>query len=106
MHYGVPDINVGILEDVWVNHLEHRLSAKVITALAVVAVGVWVAAPGAVVAALPMLVLALCPLSMLVMVLLMRGSRLRMQVAELEARWAGASDEPADPAPAVWHAGR
>jgi hypothetical protein len=107
-----------------VQYLKHCLNPKVIAAVLVVAAGIWVFAPGAFAAALPVLVLAICPLSMLAMVLLMRGSEqganssaaeppqhalrssgdadnsttaaLRAQVAELEARLAAAS-QSADP---------
>lgn len=102
-------------------HLRHCLHPKVIAALVVIVVGVWVFAPGASAAALPVLVLAVCPLSMLALVLLMRDggpetgpsdlpaessqqaqgwsddaqdqaiTTLRMWVAELEARLAAAS---------------
>ena len=54
-------------------HLRHCLNPRVITGLAVVAAGVWVFAPGAFAAALPLLILAICPLSMIGMMLLMRG---------------------------------
>jgi hypothetical protein len=87
------------------HHLKHCLSPKVIAGLAVVAVGIWVLAPGGFAAALPVLILAVCPLSMVGMMLLMsrRGhgdgppadgagaqdhetEDLRAQVAELERR--------------------
>lgn len=102
-------------------YLKHCLQPKVIAALVVIAVGVWVFVPGAFAAALPVLVFAVCPLSMLAMVLLMRDggpetgpsdllaessqqaqgwfddaqdqaiTTLRTRVAELEARLAAAS---------------
>jgi hypothetical protein len=46
------------------------LNWKVVAGLAVIAVAIWIVAPSVLVAALPLLVLAACPLSML---LLMRG---------------------------------
>lgn len=55
-------------------HLKYCINPKVIAGLAVVAAGVWVFAPGAFAAALPLLILAICPLSMIGMVFLMRGS--------------------------------
>ncbi len=52
------------------------LDWRVIAGLAAVALGVWVLAPDLVGTALPLLLLAACPLSMLVMVpLMMRGTR-------------------------------
>lgn len=56
-------------------HLKHCLNPKVIAGLAVAAVGVWVFAPGAFAAALPLLVLAICPLSMVGMMYMMRGGQ-------------------------------
>lgn len=53
-------------------HLKHCLNPKVIAALAVVALGVWVFAPGVFAAALPLLVFAICPLSMAAMMHMMR----------------------------------
>lgn len=55
-------------------HLKHCINPKVIAGLAAVAVGVWVFAPGAFAAALPLLILAICPLSMIGMMYMMRGS--------------------------------
>jgi len=49
------------------NALKMCLNWKVVAGLAVVGLGVTLLAPGAVVAALPLLVLAACPLSMIVM---------------------------------------
>lgn len=40
---------------------------KVVAALATAGIGIWALAPGAVAAAVPLLVLAACPLSMVVM---------------------------------------
>lgn len=55
-------------------HLKHCLNPKVIAALAAVAVGVWMFAPSAFAAALPLLIFAICPLSMVGMMYMMRGS--------------------------------
>ncbi len=63
-------------------HLKHCLNPKVIAAVVAVAAGVYVFAPGVFAAALPALILAICPLSMVAMVLLMRG------------RGRGRADEP------------
>lgn len=49
------------------------LNPRVIAALAAVAVGIYVLAPGLFAAALPLLVLAACPLSMLIMMRAMGG---------------------------------
>jgi hypothetical protein len=55
-------------------NLKHCLNPKVIAAVVAVAAGVYVfAPPGVFAAALPALILAICPLSMVAMVLLMRG---------------------------------
>lgn len=48
------------------------LNWKVMVGLAVVGVGIWVLAPQFIGAALPLLLLAVCPLSMLIMVFAMR----------------------------------
>ena len=50
------------------------LDWRVLVSLAAVGVGIYVVAPGAVVAALPILSLAACPLSMLLMMKAMRES--------------------------------
>lgn len=47
--------------------LKHCLNWKVITGLGVVGVGIYAVAPGLAVAALPFLLLAICPLSMMFM---------------------------------------
>lgn len=76
---------------------------KVLAALAVVGVGVWVVAPSMVWAALPLLLLAACPISMLLMMRGMQGSHCSSapaqgrgdggardeQLAALEAQLAG-----------------
>ncbi len=49
------------------------LNWKMLGALAAVGAGIWILAPGAVAAALPLLLLAACPLSMLVMMFGMKG---------------------------------
>lgn len=46
---------------------------KVVAGLAALAFGIWILVPGLAAAALPLLVLAACPLSMLVMMLAMRS---------------------------------
>lgn len=55
-------------------YLKHCINPKVIAGLAAVAVGVWMFAPDAFAAALPLLILAICPLSMIGMMYMMRGS--------------------------------
>jgi hypothetical protein len=50
------------------------LNGKVVAALAMVGLAVWVVAPGFIWAALPILVLAACPLSMLAMMRAMQGA--------------------------------
>ena len=51
------------------------LNWKVIAGLAVVGVGLWALAPGVLSAALPLLVFAICPLSMLFMMKAMQGQQ-------------------------------
>lgn len=51
------------------------LNWKVIAGIAVVGLGLWTLAPGLLSAALPLLVLAICPLSMLVMMKAMNGQQ-------------------------------
>jgi hypothetical protein len=51
------------------------LNWKVVAGLAVVALGIWALAPGVWSAAAPLLIAAACPLSMVVMMLAMRGTR-------------------------------
>ena len=53
--------------------LKMCLNPKVLLGLAAVGVAIWLLAPGALTAALPLLVLAACPLSMLLMMAMMRG---------------------------------
>ena len=55
------------------NALKLCLNWKVVASLAIVGLGVAVLAPGAVAAAVPLLVLAACPLSMIVMMGAMGG---------------------------------
>jgi hypothetical protein len=52
---------------------------KVLAGLAVVGLGVWVVAPNLVGAALPLLILAACPLSMLLMARGMQGGQCASQ---------------------------
>ena len=54
-------------------HLKMCLNPKVLAGLAVVGVGIYVYAPGLFAAALPLLVLAVCPLSMVLMMKAMSG---------------------------------
>ncbi len=89
------------------------LNWKVLAALAAVGVGVYAFAPNLVAAATPLLVLALCPLAMLVMMRAMGSewarsgerpsnstdtsgelARLRAEVAELNRRQAQAQNGP------------
>lgn len=55
------------------NVLGMCLNWKVLAGLGVVAIGLWVIAPQLVLAALPLLLLAACPLSMALMAWTMRG---------------------------------
>lgn len=55
------------------NALKCCLNPKVIAGVVAVGVGVYVFAPGAFAAALPLLVLAICPLSMVLMMGMMMG---------------------------------
>lgn len=55
------------------NVLRMCLDVRVLAGLALTAVAVWLVAPGLVVAALPILIFAACPLSMLLMAWTMRG---------------------------------
>ncbi len=55
--------------------LKHCLNWKVIAGLAAVGVGVYFVAPELAAAALPILVLAICPLSMVLMMWSMQGGR-------------------------------
>lgn len=93
--------------------LKMCLNWKVLAALAAVGVGTYAVAPGLAVAALPILLLAICPLSMLFMMKGMQGShgeqaddgltreeqisRLRTQQATLADRIGTLEDE--EPAP-------
>ncbi len=65
--------------------LKMCLNWKVIAGLAAVGVGIYFVAPDLVVAALPILVLAICPLSMLVMMWAMRGGHSEDRQASREA---------------------
>lgn len=57
------------------NMLKCCLNGKVVAGLAVMGIGLWALAPGLVSSALPLLVLAICPLSMLFMMRAMRGQQ-------------------------------
>ncbi len=57
------------------NMLKHCLNWKVLVGLGVVGLGIYAVAPEMVVAALPILLLAACPLSMLFMMKAMHGSQ-------------------------------
>lgn len=70
-------------------HLKHCINPKGIVGLAVVAVGVWVFAPGAFAAALPLLLVAICPLSMVGMMYMMSRGGPTEQASEK-----GAEDGP------------
>ncbi len=54
--------------------LKHCLNWKVIAGVAAVGVGIYAVAPGLVAAALPILLLAICPLSMILMMKGMQGN--------------------------------
>lgn len=63
--------------------LKMCLNRKVLAGLAAVGVGIYLAAPGLVVAALPILLLAACPLSMVLMMWgMQRGQRHDQQVPQ------------------------
>lgn len=71
---------------------------KVIAGLAVVAAGVYMVAPGAFAAALPLLFLAACPLSMLLMMKMMSGDSGQKSCDKTKASPAGTvSSLPASP---------
>lgn len=57
------------------NMLKHCLNWKVLAGLGVVGLGIYLIAPDLVAAALPILLLAACPLSMLFMMKAMHGSQ-------------------------------
>ncbi len=65
--------------------LKMCLNPKVLAGLAAVGVGIYFVAPDLVLAALPKLLLAICPLSMLVMMWAMRGDHSEGQQASREA---------------------
>ncbi|MGH8930920.1 MAG: DUF2933 domain-containing protein [Egibacteraceae bacterium] len=50
------------------------LNPKVLAGLAVIGVGIWLLAPGLLTRAVPLLALAACPLSMILMMVAMRGT--------------------------------
>ena len=71
---------------------------KVIAGLAVVAAGVYMVAPAAFAAALPLLFLAACPLSMLLMMKMMSGDSGQTSCDKTKSSTAGtASSLPASP---------
>lgn len=55
--------------------MKHCLNWKVFAGLALVGLGVWFVAPGAFAVSLPLLLLAACPLSMMVMMRAMGGMK-------------------------------
>jgi hypothetical protein len=65
--------------------LKMCLNPKVLAGLAAVGVGIYLVAPDLVLAALPILLLAACPLSMLLMMWAMRGGPSEDQQASQEA---------------------
>jgi hypothetical protein len=65
--------------------LKMCLNPKVLAGLAAVGVGIYFVAPDLVLAALPILLLAACPLSMLLMMWAMRGGPSEDQQASQEA---------------------
>jgi hypothetical protein len=65
--------------------LKMCLNWKVLAGLAAVGVGIYLVAPDLVLAALPILLLAACPLSMLLMMWAMRGGPSEDQQASQEA---------------------
>jgi hypothetical protein len=65
--------------------LKMCLNWKVLAGLAAVGVGIYLVAPDLVLAALPILLLAVCPLSMLLMMWAMRGGPSEDQQASQEA---------------------
>jgi hypothetical protein len=95
-----------------VDCIQMCLNWKVLAGLAVVGLTVWVVAPQLVLAALPLLLVVVCPLSMLVMMRGMAGKRnatIQMQedqlhagltrdkrLAELQSRMASMQDEQED----------
>lgn len=56
------------------NILGMCFNPRVLAAVGIVALGVWLVAPQALLAALPLLLIAVCPLSMVLMAWMMRGS--------------------------------
>lgn len=71
------------------NFLKHCLNWKVLVGLGVVGLGIYLVAPELVAAALPILLLAACPLSMLFMMKAMHGSQGKTQ-GDHDVRQAGA----------------
>ena len=71
------------------NMLKHCLNWKVLAGLGVVGLGIYLVAPELVAAALPILLLAACPLSMIFMMKAMHGSQGKSQ-GDHAVRQAGA----------------
>ena len=72
--------------------MKHCLNRKVFAGLALVGLGVWFVAPGALAGTLPLLLLAACPLSMLVMMRAMGGMK------ECDSTPSGLTARAAEPA--------
>lgn len=68
---------------------------RVLTALAVLGVGIFLVAPGIAVAALPLLILAACPLSMIIMMKSMGGHQASATEAAVEPPTGAGSDRVA-----------
>jgi hypothetical protein len=68
---------------------------RVLTALAVLGVGIFLVAPGIALAALPLLILAACPLSMIIMMKSMGGHQASAPEAAAEPATAAGSDRVA-----------
>lgn len=77
------------------NMLKMCFNWKVIAGLAVVAAGVYMVAPAAFAAALPLLFLAACPLSMILMMKMMSGGNAQKGGDNAESTPTGAMAHPA-----------
>lgn len=84
------------------NVLKMCLDRRVLAGLALIAIAIWVLAPQYVLAALPLLLFAACPLSMVVMAWMMRGHQAsptavsadpQARIAELEHERSRLGDE-------------
>lgn len=53
--------------------LKKCFNPKIIWGLTLIGIGIWIIAPGLIRQALPLLILAICPLSMLGMIVMMNG---------------------------------